>query len=111
MYRVHNAIKPYHSMDHSTAHRGKCTCCCQSRVRAVRQARLDQPRCVLLAPNARDAAPLLPQSRLTGDKGEGHAEGGWRCLQAPRFLNSALDLNKPERLMALLLVMTVSLWV
>jgi transposase len=42
-----------------------------------------------------------------GYKGQVHAERGFRCLNDPQFFASSLYLKKPERIMALLLVMTV----
>jgi len=78
---------------------------------AARQDRLDQRWCVILAPNARDHTTLPPQELLQGDKGQGHAERGFRFLKAPPLLASSLDLTKLERLMALLMVMTVCLMI
>jgi transposase len=48
---------------------------------------------------------------LAGYKGQKHAERGFRFLKDPRFLASSLYLKKPERIMALLMVMTVCLLV
>jgi transposase len=48
---------------------------------------------------------------LDGYKGQARAERGFRFLKAPHFLASSLSLQKPERVMALLLVMTVCLLV
>jgi transposase len=44
-------------------------------------------------------------------KGQAQAERGFRFLKAPQFLASTLYLKKPERIMALLMVMTVCLLV
>jgi transposase len=74
--------------------------------RAVRQALVDQHRCFIRATNALDATPLPPQELLPGDKGQGPAERGCRCLKDPRFVASSLSLKTPQRIMALLLVMT-----
>jgi transposase len=76
-----------------------------------RQALLDQHCCFLLATNELDATQLTPQELLEGDKGQVHAERGFRFLKDPSFLASSLYLKKPERLMALLMVMTVCLLV
>jgi transposase len=76
---------------------------------AARQALVDQPRCFLLATNALEEATLSPQAVLNGDKGPAQAERGFRCLKDPQFLASSLSLKKPERILALLLVMTVCL--
>ena len=78
---------------------------------AVRQALVDQHSCFLLATNELDATQLPPQELLEGYKGQGHAERGFRFLKDPRFLASSLYLKKPERIMALLMVMTVCLLV
>jgi transposase len=78
---------------------------------ATRQARIDQHRCFILATNELDEATLSPQEVLNGYKGQAHAERGFRFLQDPQFLASALYLKKPERIMALLMVMTVCLLV
>lgn len=79
--------------------------------RAARQARVDQHRCVILATNALDDTRLPPPELLQGSKGQGQAERGFRFLKAPQFLASSLSLKKPERIMALLMVMTVCLLV
>ena len=65
-------------------------------------------------PNGRlsgDDTQLPPQELLAGYKGQGHAARGLRFLKDPRFLASSLSLKKPERIMALLMVMTVCLLV
>jgi transposase len=76
-----------------------------------RQARVDQHRCFLLATNALDEGQVTAQAVRAGDKGHAHVERGCRFLKAPQCLASALSLKKPERLMALLMVMTVCLLV
>ena len=73
---------------------------------AARQARIDQHSCFLLATNALDDAQLPPQAVVAGYKGQGHAERGCRFLQAPPFFASSRYRKKPERIMALLMVMT-----
>jgi transposase len=78
---------------------------------ATRQALVDRQRCVLLATNELDATQLSPQALLEGYKGQGHAERGFRFLKDPHFLASSRYLKKPERIMALLMVMTVCLLV
>jgi transposase len=76
-----------------------------------RHARIDQHGCFLLATNALDATQLTPQALLEGYKGQVHAARGFRFLKDPRLLASSRYLKKPERIMALLLVMTVCLLV
>jgi transposase len=78
---------------------------------AARQALVDQHRCVILATNELDEATLSPQAVLHGYKGQAQAERGFRLLKDPQFFASSLYLKKPERLMALLMVMTVCLLV
>ena len=76
---------------------------------AARQARIDQPSCFILAPNELDDQQLSPQALLDGSKGQSQADRGFRFRKDPRFLASSLYRTKPERLMALLMVMTVCL--
>lgn len=78
---------------------------------ATRQARVDQHSCCILATNALDDARVSPQALLEGSTGQGHAERGVRFLKDPQFLASSWSRKKPERLMALLMVMTVCLLV
>ena len=76
-----------------------------------RQARIDQQSCFILATNERDEGQLSPQAVLDGYKGQARAERGVRFLKGPQFLASSLYLKKPQRIMALLMVMTVCLLV
>ena len=78
---------------------------------AVRQGLVDQHSCFILATNELDETQLSPQEVLQGDKGQVHAERGFRFLKDPQFLAAALYLKKPKRIMALLMVMTVCLLV
>ena len=78
---------------------------------ATRQALVDQQSCFILATNELDESQLPPQALLDGYKGQSHAERGFRFLKDPSFLASSLYLKKPERIMALLMVMTVCLLV
>jgi transposase len=75
----------------------------------TREALVVQQSCFILATNELDDAQLPPQAVLEGYKGQKHAERGFRLLKGPRFLASSLYLKKPERIMALLIVMTVCL--
>jgi transposase len=72
---------------------------------------VDQQSCFILATNELDETLLPPQELLAGYKGQTHAERGFRFLKDPRFLAASLYLKKPERIMALLMVMTVCLLV
>ena len=74
---------------------------------ATREALVAQQSCFILATNARDDASLPPQAVLEAYKGQKHAERGFRFLKDPRFLASSLSRKKPERIMALWMVMTV----
>jgi transposase len=78
---------------------------------AARQALIEQQSCFILATNELDVTRLPPQELLAGYKGQAYAERGFRFLKDPRFLASSLYLKKPERIMALLMVMTVCLLV
>ena len=76
-----------------------------------RQARVDQHSCFILATNELDEVQLSAPAVLAGYKGQARAERGLRFLKDPQFLASSLSRKKPERLMALLMVMTVCLLV
>jgi transposase len=77
----------------------------------TRQARIDQQRCFLLATNELDTAQLPPQEGLAGYSGQVQGARGCRCWKDPPFFASSLYLKQPERMMALLRVMTVCLLV
>jgi transposase len=78
---------------------------------ACRQALLDTKSCFILATNELDTTVLPAAEVLTGYKKQSTAERGFRFLKDPRFLATALYLKKPERIMALLMVMTICLLV
>jgi transposase len=78
---------------------------------ATRQAHIDQHSCFILATNELDATRLSAQELFAGYKGQAQAERGFRFLKDPQFLASSLYLKKPERIMALLMVMTLCLLV
>jgi transposase len=78
---------------------------------AARQPLVNQQSCFMLATNARDNTQFPPQELWAGYKGQALAERGFRFLKDPHFLASSLYLKKPERIMALMLVMTVCLLV
>ena len=77
----------------------------------ARQALIDQHCCFILATNELDTTQLPPLEILEGYKGQVHVERGFRFLKDPQFLASSLYLKKPERIMALLMGMTVCLLV
>lgn len=76
-----------------------------------RQALIDQHSCFILATNELDEAQLSPHEVLAGYKGQAKSERGFRFLKDPQFFASSFYLKKPERIMALLMVMTVCLLV
>jgi transposase len=78
---------------------------------AAHQPLVDQQSCFILATNELDNTQLPPQELLAGYKGQALAERGFRFLKDPSFLASSLYLKKPERIMAMLMVMTVCLLV
>lgn len=75
------------------------------------EARVIPQSCFLLATNELEDARLAPPALLAAYKGQGQAERGFRFLKDPQFLAATLYLKKPERIMALLMVMTVCLLV
>ena len=78
---------------------------------AYRHTLLETKRGCIVATNELDTTVLPASERWAGDKKPSTAERGFRFLKAPRFLATALSLNKPERMMALLMVMTIGLLV
>jgi transposase len=78
---------------------------------AVHEQQVRQASCFVLATNELDASRLPSLDLLEAYQGQQHAERGFRFLKSPEFLASSLYLNKPERIMALLMVMTVCLLV
>jgi transposase len=76
-----------------------------------RAALVAQQSCVILATNALDDTQWSPAAWLAGDKGQPHAERGFRFLKDRQFLASSLYLKTPERIMALWMGMTVCLFV
>lgn len=85
---------------------GSVASCLQKRAQMVRIQGM-----FVLATNELDADRLPAPELLTGYKGQSHAENGFRFLKHPEFLASALFLQKPERIMALLMIMTLCLMV
>jgi transposase len=78
---------------------------------AARSPLVDQQSCFILATHELDEALLPPTELLAHYTGQAHAERGFRFRKDPQFLASSLSLKKPERIMALLMVMTVCLLV
>jgi transposase len=65
----------------------------------------------ILATNERDEQRLSDQDLLRRYKQQSQAERGFRFLKDPRFQAHTLFLKSPQRIMALLMVMTVCLLV
>ena len=76
-----------------------------------RQVQLDRKGCFIIATNELDEKKLPPERLLEGYKGRSKVEKGFRFLKDPDFLASSLYLKSPERIMALLMVMTLCLLV
>jgi transposase len=79
---------------------------------AVRQRRLIRRSCFIVATNELDEEVLADEEVLRAYKGQSSkVERGFRFLKDPMFLASTLYLKRVERVMALLMVMTVCLLV
>jgi transposase len=79
---------------------------------AVRQRRLIRRSCFIVATNELDEGVLEDPEVLRAYKGQSSkVERGFRFLKDPMFLASTLYLKRVERVMALLMVMTVCLLV
>jgi transposase len=76
-----------------------------------RQALAETKSCFILATNELETTALPAAEVLAGYKKQSTAERGFRFLKDPRFLAASLYLKKPERIMALLMVMTICLLV
>jgi len=72
---------------------------------------LTRRACFILASNELDEAVLSDAEVLAAYKGQAKVERGFRFLKDPMFLASTLYLKRVERIMALLMVMTVCLLV
>lgn len=67
--------------------------------------------CFVLSTNEMDEEQLTDGQILSGYKGQSTVEGGFRFLKDPLFFVSSLFVKKPQRLQALLMVMTLALLV
>jgi transposase len=65
----------------------------------------------ILATNDTDSADLTMASLLEHYKSQQKVERGFRFLKSPEFLTSSIFLKKPQRIEALLMIMTLSLLV
>lgn len=70
-----------------------------------------QKSCFILATNQCHEQALSDPEILENYQKQSAVEGGFRFLKDPMFLASSFFLKKPERIMALLMVMTVCLLV
>jgi transposase len=75
------------------------------------QERLIREALFILASNELDHEVLSDQEMLSNYKAQSISEGGFKFLKDPMFLAATLFLKKVERIMALLMVMTVCLLV
>ncbi|GAC1394752.1 MAG: hypothetical protein NVSMB38_29650 [Ktedonobacteraceae bacterium] len=67
--------------------------------------------CFIVATNVMDASILSDQELVTTYKEQGSVERGFRFLKDPLFLASSVFLKKPERIVALGLIMVLCLLV
>jgi len=75
-----------------------------------RELRLRRKSCFILATNQLDEKQLTEEEMIRRyKKDQQKVERGFRFLKDPQFLASTLFLKKPERIMALLMIMTLSL--
>ncbi|ENM5740626.1 IS1634 family transposase, partial [Vibrio mimicus] len=65
----------------------------------------------ILATNDTDCADLTMAALLEHYKSQQKVERGFRFLKSPEFLTSSIFLKKPQRIEALLMIMTLSLLV
>jgi transposase len=65
----------------------------------------------IIATNEMDCSKLSDKELFEGYKGQSKVERGFRFLKDPQFLASAMFVKKPERVEALLFIMTLSLTV
>ena len=86
------------------------TGCCSVAVQVRRDAEASLG-CFILTTNDTDTVQLGTAELLTTYKSQQKVERGFRFLKSPDFLVSSLYLKKPERIEALLMVMTLCLMV
>lgn len=78
---------------------------------ALRDERLVRESCFVLATNEADKQALPDVEVLAGYRGQAFPERGFRFLKDPMFLADSLFLKSPQRIMALMMVMTLCLLV
>jgi transposase len=77
----------------------------------IKQAKLDKAGFFILATNQLDEKVLSDTGILTEYKGQDNVEKGFRFLKDPNVVASALFFKKNERIEALLMIMTLCLFV
>jgi len=75
------------------------------------QRRLERKSCFILATNLLDDTLLSEAELIAAYKDQHKVERGFRFLKDPMFMAATLYLKKPERIMALMMVMTLCLLV
>ena len=76
-----------------------------------RQRRLERKSCFILATNQLDEQVLSDEDLIAAYKDQQKVERGFRFLKDPLFMAATLYLKKPERIMALMMIMTLCLLV
>ncbi|QEP41982.1 IS1634 family transposase [Ectothiorhodospiraceae bacterium BW-2] len=76
-----------------------------------RTRRLQRKSCFILASNQLDDQALPHEELIAAYKDQQKVERGFRFLKDPMFMASTLFLESPKRIMALMMVMTLSLMV
>ena len=78
---------------------------------AERTRRLERKSCFILATSELDQQALSDEQLLAAYKDQQNVERGFRFLKDPLFMASTLFLKSPQRIMALMMVMTLCLLV
>ncbi len=73
--------------------------------------RLERKSCFILATNQLNCEALSDEELIAAYKDQQKVERGFRFLKDPMFMASTLFLKSPKRIMALMMVMTLSLMV
>lgn len=85
---------------------GTLACLLEERTR-----RLERKSCFILASNQLNCEALSDEDLIKAYKDQQKVERGFRFLKDPMFMASTLFLESPKRIMALMMVMTLSLLV
>jgi len=76
-----------------------------------RTRKLERKSCFILATNQLNCEALSDEDLIAAYKDQQKVERGFRFLKDPMFMASTLFLKSPKRIMALMMVMTLSLMV